>query len=289
MVASLHKWVTRDLQPLAKKRLGTSLIKINVMSDYSCRKAYGRVANKLSEHGHANALDIGSFQLASGEQVAVLKEWGQTKRDLEALIAAAKAAAEKANAERIEAEKKAQANLSDPKAAGDGKPQPTPPAAAGTPIGTPGAGLVKTTIIDGVPKLTITLPGGQRPAGDAEDGMGFAPHRLGGPKADETAAKDGKDAAKSLEPQAKAGAPERAAKKDKSKKDKTIEEPKSAALAPAALPSPVPPSKMGRFLREAHAAACKIFGTTLGPEANNAHRNHFHVDMAERKRSLICD
>ena len=44
-----------------------------------------------------------------------------------------------------------------------------------------------------------------------------------------------------------------------------------------------------RFLREAHAAACRIFGTTLGPEANEAHRNHFHVDMAERKVKKICD
>ena len=44
-----------------------------------------------------------------------------------------------------------------------------------------------------------------------------------------------------------------------------------------------------RFLHEAHAAACRIFGTTLGPEANEEHRNHFHVDMAERKYKKICD
>lgn len=44
-----------------------------------------------------------------------------------------------------------------------------------------------------------------------------------------------------------------------------------------------------RFLHAAHAAACRIFGTTLGPEANKAHRNHFHVDMAERKWKKICD
>ena len=30
-------------------------------------------------------------------------------------------------------------------------------------------------------------------------------------------------------------------------------------------------------------------GTTLGPEANEAHRNHFHVDMAERTIKKICD
>ena len=43
------------------------------------------------------------------------------------------------------------------------------------------------------------------------------------------------------------------------------------------------------FLRAAHRAACQIFGTVLGPEANNAHKNHFHVDMAERTRRIICE
>jgi len=43
-----------------------------------------------------------------------------------------------------------------------------------------------------------------------------------------------------------------------------------------------------RFLRGAHASACLIFGTVLGPEANNAHRNHFHVDLAERKSGAFC-
>ncbi len=42
------------------------------------------------------------------------------------------------------------------------------------------------------------------------------------------------------------------------------------------------------FLREIHDGACEIFGTTLGPEANEAHRNHFHLDMKERRHPL-CD
>jgi hypothetical protein len=44
-----------------------------------------------------------------------------------------------------------------------------------------------------------------------------------------------------------------------------------------------------QFLRDVHAGACKIFGTVLGPEANEAHRNHFHVDMAKRRRSAFCE
>ncbi|MFK4870735.1 extensin family protein [Novosphingobium sp. ZW T3_23] len=33
-----------------------------------------------------------------------------------------------------------------------------------------------------------------------------------------------------------------------------------------------------RFLRVVHDSACKRFGTTLGPDYNEAHRNHFHLE-----------
>lgn len=35
----------------------------------------------------------------------------------------------------------------------------------------------------------------------------------------------------------------------------------------------------GKFLRFAHDAACSSFSTTLGPEANAEHHDHFHLDM----------
>jgi Extensin-like protein C-terminus len=43
------------------------------------------------------------------------------------------------------------------------------------------------------------------------------------------------------------------------------------------------------FLRGVHAAACRRFGTVLGPEANHAHKNHFHIDMAQRAHGTICE
>src|SRR5215471_10235995 len=43
------------------------------------------------------------------------------------------------------------------------------------------------------------------------------------------------------------------------------------------------------FLRDVHAGACRIFGTVLGPEANEAHRNHLHLDLAPRKRTAFCE
>ena len=53
--------------------------------------------------------------------------------------------------------------------------------------------------------------------------------------------------------------------------------------------TPAPDAAEQAFLREAHKSACQIFGTTLGPEANADHRNHFHIDMAQRKFTKICD
>ena len=34
----------------------------------------------------------------------------------------------------------------------------------------------------------------------------------------------------------------------------------------------------GRFLRDVHDGACRLFDSVLGPEYNEAHRNHFHLD-----------
>ncbi len=41
--------------------------------------------------------------------------------------------------------------------------------------------------------------------------------------------------------------------------------------------------KKGRMLKASHAAGCRIFGTTLGPESDAQHRNHFHFDTAPRR------
>jgi hypothetical protein len=43
-----------------------------------------------------------------------------------------------------------------------------------------------------------------------------------------------------------------------------------------------------KFLRRIHGEACSIFGTVLGPEANDAHRNHLHFDLKDRKGRSYC-
>ena len=56
---------------------------------------------------------------------------------------------------------------------------------------------------------------------------------------------------------------------------------------------PVPAGNLSRaeaksFLKTIHGDACKIFWTVLGPEANAAHRDHFHLDMRKRRYVRIC-
>jgi hypothetical protein len=247
MVAALHKWIKDDLQPLARKHLGEPIIRIETMSDYSCRAAYGRKGNRLSEHGRANALDIRGFAGAKGQQVAVLGEWGKTERDIKRELAVARAAAEKAEKERAAAAAASGATDAPAPAAAVAAKAPgagTTEAAAGLSsietLATSAFGaisdLARRTLVEGMPK----------PSEEDSRSTLTEPSRLGGPK------------------EAAAGA---------------IAEP---------LPAPVVGRK-GQFLRAAHTAACRIFGTTLGPEANEAHRNHLHIDMAVRTRSNYCE
>jgi hypothetical protein len=42
------------------------------------------------------------------------------------------------------------------------------------------------------------------------------------------------------------------------------------------------------FLHRLHKGACGVFGTVLGPEANELHRDHFHFDLAARRHSALC-
>lgn len=60
--------------------------------------------------------------------------------------------------------------------------------------------------------------------------------------------------------------------------------------AEATAPETQSPSEHKReFVKTVHDDACTIFGTVLGPEANEAHRDHFHFDMKARRRSALCE
>jgi hypothetical protein len=71
-----------------------------------------------------------------------------------------------------------------------------------------------------------------------------------------------------------------------------VQKPGAGATPVAAKGVALDPGKLApeaRFLRESFKGACQVFGTVLGPEANEAHRDHFHLDMKARKKSAYCE
>jgi hypothetical protein len=213
MIASLDRWIKREVQPQARALLGSPVVKIETMSSYSCRNAYGRTKSRLSEHGKANAIDIAAF--ATGKDVTtVLANWGPTLREQRAI--AAKQEAERAANAANSAKGTAAPNAITARSGGGMAPAPS------------------------IPGVIVTVPGSGYPPGGSA--LGYAPSRLGGPKQPEQPKPGGGDA-----------------------------------------------GGRQRFLKEIHSSACRYFGTVLGPEANNAHKNHFHLDMAARPRGNFCE
>jgi hypothetical protein len=230
LAATMHTWIRNELQPIAKRHLGAEVIRIDTMSSYSCRNAYGRTKNRLSEHGKANAIDIRGFMTAKSDYAEVLTDWGPNARDIQAQVAAARVNAEKQRASELLA------------AAATKNATPGQTQTVQTPTQEPSS---QTAVLPDIrPSISVNGQGVGLPRGPVNDSaLGLsnifgAPARLGGPKS--TDAENAKQ-------------------------------------------------RYTQFLRAAHASACKTFGTTLGPEANEQHRNHFHLDLAERATSNFCE
>ncbi len=252
MAEALYSWMKTEVQPLAKQKLGHEVIKIETMSSYSCRNAYGRKGGKLSEHGVANALDIRGFVTATGKTAYVLEHWGTPQREILARIAAEKAKAEKLAAEKIAAAEAAQAAVhsnvqSNGQSNGkpNGKKTPQQPTQDELTEEIEAAVISKETIVEGAGDRHVKgAEIATRRTKPVAGAFAISPDHLGGPK---TAPKQTTNVKLSDEAHREA------------------------------------------FMHGVHASACRVFGTTLGPEANSAHRNHFHVDMAQRKSVKICD
>jgi hypothetical protein len=71
VAAAMVTWLRDTVQPSAKKYLGEEVTSLGSTNGYACRGRNRRTDTKLSEHGRANAVDIGSFKFVSGKIVAV--------------------------------------------------------------------------------------------------------------------------------------------------------------------------------------------------------------------------
>jgi hypothetical protein len=125
----------------------------------------------------------------------------------------------------------------------------------------------RITVLDAWPKLAVVAPPAPTPNPEGEHGS-----------ASTASIPDGKVA----DPKAKA-ADHKAMEVTKAKSE--------AAVPPSPPPvttEPVITDPKSLFVKHVHDAACKDFGTVLGPEANEAHKNHFHLDMKARRGASFC-
>jgi hypothetical protein len=251
MVASLSTWIEKTLQPAAQELLGSPVVRIRNYSGYVCRNRIGTVfhADRLSEHALANAIDIAAFVTADGRTVDVLGQWGPTARDLRDKLERAAEAATAARTAAKEAEREATQAAR---------------AAARAPRG---------------PKRDETNAEAARKKDEAQRKSEEA----------ERLEAEHRDVVRLLELHAVGRTKDAAPLRLPRNKERTAD---TKGLVP------IPVSKEGArpalsaeaaFLRQLHRGACGTFGTVLGPNANEAHRNHFHFDLAARKRAALCE
>jgi len=82
---AVAQWITNDAAPTVAA-LGPALRSVEILDSFDCRPRNGVAGAPVSEHGHANALDVRSFKLANGAVIelnnaAVAKSLRQRLRD----------------------------------------------------------------------------------------------------------------------------------------------------------------------------------------------------------------
>jgi hypothetical protein len=75
LARGFERWVREAVQPAAGTFLASRVVKIESFGTYSCRPLNNQPGARLSEHGRANAVDVGAFILADGRRVTVLDGW----------------------------------------------------------------------------------------------------------------------------------------------------------------------------------------------------------------------
>ena len=260
MVAGLHAWIEETVQPAAQDILGSRIARLRNVSGYACRNRNGtrNHGDRLSEHALANAIDIGSFVTADGRSIDVAREWGPTARDLRRKaieVAQASAAAAKREREQLEVQvKQEREKLEKDKA-------DLPPAKKGK---------------DG--------------RQEREKAQAEIRRRAAELKKQETALREAEEVEERETERREAleRGPLKSAQIQKLGRGREADR-RAIPVAGTVGKDDVRRSSEASFLRRLHKGACGSFGTVLGPEANEAHRDHFHLDLAPRRRSAYCE
>ncbi|HEX7076404.1 MAG TPA: extensin family protein [Hyphomicrobiaceae bacterium] len=88
MITPVDRWVEDTVDPAARRHFGMPVVEVRVAASYGCRPMNNQWGAKLSEHGHANALDVSAFVLADGRTIEVKSGWWGSPRERAFLRAA---------------------------------------------------------------------------------------------------------------------------------------------------------------------------------------------------------
>lgn len=75
MIPQVDQWVSAVIEPAARRAYGVGLAELTIAASYACRPMNNVFGAHLSEHGHANALDVSGFVLTDGTRIAVKTGW----------------------------------------------------------------------------------------------------------------------------------------------------------------------------------------------------------------------
>lgn len=78
LAANFAAWARYAVRPAARLYLGSEVVRIDTFGTYACRDmrgSGGTIAGRLSEHAHANAVDVAAFVLADGRRISVADNW----------------------------------------------------------------------------------------------------------------------------------------------------------------------------------------------------------------------
>lgn len=81
MIPAVERWVQGVVSPAARRHFGMPVVEIKVAASFGCRPMNHVAGARLSEHGHANALDVSGFVLADGRVIKVKTGWWGDPRE----------------------------------------------------------------------------------------------------------------------------------------------------------------------------------------------------------------
>lgn len=254
LAVALHAWFEDTVQPSASE-LGTSVVKIRNASSYKCRNRYGRTDTKISEHALANALDISEFVFASGRSIKLLGNWpyGALR-----------------NLTLTPEPPTPNPHRSTALSTSDGAMPDTAMNDAASKERPFGQTLAAARMIKANPFVRPVMETSYSPLpgeGSQQDANALARTSLATVRSNPF-----------IKPLPNPGEPEAMAEA----------KPQAAAEEEDGAPN-LGSRDAETFLKILHTEACKTFETVLGPEANAAHKDHFHLDMKKRRYVKICE